>query len=85
MKFRETEANNPAQVDNTVLRSEYEKVRSAVDEFLPGTEFVLVFSINQKKVHGFANADVPADCIVIAKEEQESFYGELYHHRLDRF
>lgn len=85
MKFSDSETKRPAQVNSEMLEKEYKKVQNSVAKFREGTEFVLVFPIHRRKAVGFTDMDVPPNCVVIAKEEQEAVYGELYHHRLDRF
>ncbi len=83
MKFSQTKESE--KITAALLESEYKKVQDAVEEYLPGTDFVLVFPIHRKTVKGFSDAHIPKNCILISKEEQKDFYGELYYRRLDMF
>lgn len=83
MKF--SDAKKHEKVTNKLISTEFKRVEEAIDESLPGTEFVLIFPINREKVKGFSGSDLPSNCIVIANEERRAFYGELYYHQLDPF
>jgi hypothetical protein len=66
----------------SLKRSQYDKVKKAIAESLCRTEFVLVFVLDRKEVADLTDADVPPNCMLIAKEELDAVYGKLFSHRL---
>jgi hypothetical protein len=83
MKF--SDVKNHEKVTKNLLSTEYDKAKTAIKESLPRTDFVLVFPLHREKVMTFSQSDIPLNCILIAKEEQPAFYGELYYRRLAPF
>lgn len=84
MKFGGQDAKAPTKAGKDAIKAEYDKTEKAMNKFLPGTKFVLVFLSNHEKAVDFTDADIPSGCILVTKDEQRALYGELYYRRLKR-
>ncbi len=82
MKMFKQESRTPKVIGDGVVELEFNKINNAVSTCIKGTDFVVIILGNCKGT--VTESQLPSKCVVITKEQQKNFYGELYYHRLNK-
>jgi len=80
MKYANQTSKSPQVINEAIVNKEFTKINSAVTNYLPGTNFVCIILGFYEGT--FDENKLPNNCVVISKQEQLTFYGPSYYHRL---
>ena len=81
MKLAKQDSTTQQILSHDSVNHEFNKINKAIAENLAGTDFVCV--ILGRCEGTFSENKLPSKCVVVAREDQPSFYGESYYHRLN--
>jgi hypothetical protein len=82
MKLSNPKSQVPLVINDSLIRTEYKKIKNVVDTRIPDTYFLCIIL---GRCEGKFKEDIPDNCVIVSKEEQKSFYGESYYQRLNIF
>lgn len=81
MKFASSDSKKQQKITDYIINAEYHKLNDSIAQNIPNTDFILLVL---GRCDGAYHAGmIPSKCAVVASNEFEAFYGDLYNQYLN--
>ena len=81
MKFASSDLKKPQKITNNIINAEYHKLNDSIAQNIRNTDFILLVL---GRCDGAYDAGmIPSKCAVVARNDFEAFYGDLYNQYLN--